>query len=211
MKVMAMESDTRQFAALVERDMRAWLERAVIGLNLCPFAKAVHVRGQIHYAVSRAKTPDQLAMDLAQQLRDLVALDPAVRDTTLLIAPDCLPEFLAFNDFLARADHILHHLALDGTVQIASFHPDYQFADASADDIGNFTNRAPYPTLHLLREHSVDRAVQAFPDAETIFGRNMQTMQALGAAGWQALGIHRTAPALDAPAPAPVLPNMKDP
>lgn len=210
---MTIESDARKFAAAVEHDMQVWMERAVIGLNLCPFAKAVHVRGQIHYAVSRARTSDQLAMDLAQQLRDLVALDPTVRDTTLLIAPDWLPEFLAFNDFLAHADRILHHLALEGTVQIASFHPDYQFADAPVDDISNYTNRAPYPTLHLLREASIDRAVQAFPDAESIFGRNLQTMQALGAAGWQALGIHRTAPAPDAPAPAPapVLHNKTDP
>ena len=184
-----MESDAQKFAAAVEHDMQVWMDRAVIGLNLCPFAKAVHVRGQIHYAVSRARTSDQLAMDLAQQLRDLVALDPTVRDTTLLIAPDWLPEFLAFNDFLAHADRILHHLALEGTVQIASFHPDYQFADSQPGDIENFSNRSPYPTLHLLRETSIARAVAAFPDTASIYDRNMDTLRNLGHAGWKQLWI----------------------
>jgi len=179
--------------AVVEQDMRAWMEKAVIGLNLCPFAKAVVARGQVHFGVSLATTPEQLATDLELALRELVALDPAVRDTTLLMAPDCLADFLDFNDFLGTADRLLRNLRLQGVVQIASFHPDYQFADTTADDITNYTNRAPYPTLHLLREDSLDRAVEAFPDSEAIFGRNMQTLRALGIAGWRALGISRTA------------------
>jgi hypothetical protein len=168
---------------------RIWLERAVIGLNLCPFAKSVHVRGQIHYAVSHAQTEAELLKDLVVELKALLAQSPLVRDTTLLIAPDCLANFLDFNDFLALADQALMDLELDGVLQIANLHPNYQFAGTAKDDITNFTNRSPYPTLHLLREESIDRAVQAFPQAETIFERNMQTMEQLGPAGWAALGL----------------------
>ncbi len=204
-------AQARQFAAAVERDMCAWLERAVIGLNLCPFAKAVHVRGQIHYKVSRAKTPEALQCDLAQELQALVALDSDVRDTTLLIAPQCLAQFLDFNDFLAQADALLVEMALDGVIQIASFHPDYQFANTAADDITNYTNRAPYPTLHLLREASVERAVMAFPQAESIFERNMRTLERLGCAGWEALGLNAAPFLPDAPGRAGKLPGGIDP
>lgn len=183
----------------VLRDMRRWLERAVIGLNLCPFAKAVHVKGQIHYAVSPACDPQGLLQDLIRELKELVALSPSVRETTLLIAPDCLGEFLDFNDFLAEADQALIDLDLEGIIQIASFHPGFQFAGTSAQDISNFTNRAPYPTLHLLREASIDRAVAVFPEAETIFEQNMQTMEQLGAAGWAALGVGRSSDAAREP------------
>lgn len=185
-------SNPKNLPATVEQDMRTWLERAVIGLNLCPFAKGVHVKGQIHYVVSQATLPQELLQDLIRELKSLVAIDPAVRDTTLLIAPGCFPEFLDFNDFLAQADQALVDLALDGVLQIASFHPDFQFAGTAADDITNFTNRAPYPTMHLLREDSIDRAVEAFPEAEAIFEQNMQTLEQLGHAGWAALGVGRT-------------------
>jgi uncharacterized protein len=173
----------------VEADMRRWLERAVIGLNLCPFAKAVHVKRQVHYAISPAQDVRSLLADLKNELKSLVALEPSTRDTTLLIAPLMFAEFLDFNDFLDQADRALRKLRLDGSLQIASFHPQFQFADAAPDDIANFTNRAPYPTLHLLREASIDRAVQAYPDAEAIFGKNMQTLQALGHDGWAALDV----------------------
>lgn len=184
------ESD---WMATVVQDMRTWLERAVIGLNLCPFAKAVHVKGQIHYVVSLATEPQELLQDLARELKALASMDPEARDTTLLMAPLCLSDFLDFNDFLAEADRTLLDLDLDGMLQIASFHPDFQFAGTTADDITNFTNRAPYPTLHLLREASIDRAVEAFPEAETIFEKNMQTLEQMGHAGWAALGVGRTA------------------
>lgn len=184
---------------LVERDMRAWLERAVIGLNLCPFAKGVHLKGQIHYAVSQATDPEDLLHELATELQALVSLSPSVRDTSLLIAPNCLNRFLDFNDFLGRAEQVLVDLGLDGIIQIASFHPEFQFAGTVADDITNFSNRAPYPTLHLLREDSIDRAVEAFPDAQAIFGKNMHTLQQLGHAGWTALEVGRSEcpPAVD--------------
>ena len=192
-------NDPAQFAAAVANDVRRWLERAVIGLNLCPFAKAVHVRGQVHYAVTRADSAAEILKDLERELRNLVALDAAERDTTLLILSDSLGDFLEFNDFLDRADQLLLDLAMDGVVQIASFHPDYQFAGTAPDDIGNFTNRAPYPTLHLLREASIDRAVQAFAAAEPLFEANIRTMQKLGHAGWAALGISRSVDVSKAP------------
>jgi hypothetical protein len=173
-------------------DTRIWLERAVIGLNLCPFAKSVHVKGQIHYAVSQATNAEDFLQDLVRELNDLAAAEPSTRDTTLLIAPQCLADFLDFNDFLALADQALLDLDLDGVLQIANLHPDYQFAGTRADDITNYTNRSPYPTLHLLREESIDRAVEAFPQAETIFQKNMETMEHLGSEGWDALKVGRS-------------------
>lgn len=170
-------------------ETQRWLERAVIGLNLCPFAKAVYVKGQIHYAVSHAQTPDALLIDLAVEMKNLQTADAANRDTTLLIAPWCLPEFLDFNAFLDQADHLLNDLDLVGIFQIASFHPQYEFADAPPGDVSHFTNRAPYPMLHLLREDSVARAVDAFPEADAIYGKNMATLRALGLAGWMALDV----------------------
>lgn len=164
-----------------------WLERAVIGLNLCPFAKAVHAKGQIHYQVSQDTQLEALCNTLAQALQDLAGADPAQRDTTLLIVPTLLADFLDFNDFLDQADQLLHDLDLEGSLQIASFHPQYQFAGTQADDISNCTNRSPYPTLHLLRESSIDQAVQAFPQAQQIYEKNMATLQALGPEGWAAL------------------------
>ena len=176
-------------AARVQQHMQRWLERAVIGLNLCPFAKSVHVKGQIHYAVTAARDAAELLAELRQQLLDLQQADPAERDTTLLVAPDAFADFLDFNDFLGRADRLLRKLRLDGVLQIASFHPQYQFADAGPDDVGNCSNRAPYPTLHLLREDSIARAVQAVPDAADIFERNRRTLTDLGFGGWALLGL----------------------
>lgn len=172
-----------------EADTRRWLERAVIGLNLCPFAKAVHVHGQIHYAVWMEGDAQGLLDLLLSEAESLVAQTPSVRDTTLLIAPNALAYFLDFNDFTARAERRLARAGFDGTLQLASFHPHFQFAGTDVEDIGNATNRTPYPTLHLLREASVDRAVEAFPEADAIFERNIETLDALGAAGWAALDV----------------------
>ena len=176
----------------VEQDTRRWLERAVIGLNLCPFAKSVHVKGQVHFAVSDATEAGSLRQALITELQDLVALEPEVRDTTLLVAPDAFPDFLDFNDFLATVDRALAELDLEGVIQIAPFHPRFVFAGTQDDDITNFTNRTPYPTLHLIRETSIDRAVQAFPEAEAIFEVNMATMEKLGPEGWAALDVGPT-------------------
>ena len=174
---------------IVVGDTRGWLERAVIGLNLCPFAKAVHVKGQVHYAVSHATDPHELLGELAAELEALIALDAAVRETTLLIVPVGLEDFLEFNDFVAKAERLIRKRRLDGVVQVASFHPLYRFEGSSQDDMANFTNRSPYPTLHLLRESSIDRAVEAFPQAETIYEANILALRALGLAGWQALDV----------------------
>lgn len=169
---------------------QTWLEKAVIGLNLCPFAKAVHVKKQIRYVVSTAKNIDILLDDLEKELRLLQAADPAEIDTTLLILPNVLHDFLDYNDFLDLADGVLvDELELEGELQIASFHPHYQFAGTEPDDIENFTNRSPYPILHLLRESSIESAVEAFPEAEAIFEKNMETLRALGLEGWEQLQL----------------------
>ncbi|RBA25335.1 DUF1415 domain-containing protein [Herminiimonas fonticola] len=168
---------------------QAWIEKAVIGLNLCPFAKAVYVKQQIRYVVSAAQEVEALVTELEAELLALQAADPVKTDTTLIIIPDALNDFLDYNDFLTVADNLLEELELDGEIQIASFHPDYQFADTAADDIENYTNRSPYPILHLLREASIERAVDAFPEAEMIFEKNMQTLRKLGHEGWQKLDV----------------------
>lgn len=166
---------------------RNWLQKAVIGLNLCPFAKAVHVKNQIRYVVSTASTAEALLTDLMSELQALDRADPEQVDTTLLIHPHVLADFMEYNDFLDIADLVLAQLGLTGRLQIASFHPDYQFADTEPHDIGNYTNRSPYPILHLLREASMERAVAAYPDAADIFERNIETMQRLGHEGWKKL------------------------
>lgn len=164
-----------------------WLERAVIGLNLCPFAKAVHVKKTLRYAVSAAATTDDLLCDLADELQLLQSSDPQSIDTTLLIHPFVLNDFPDYNDFLDAAEAAVRALNLEGVIQIASFHPRYQFAGTGPDDIENHTNRSPYPMLHLLRETSIDEAVRAFPEASAIFDRNIATLRKLGHAGWARL------------------------
>jgi len=168
---------------------RAWLERAVIGLNLCPFAKGVHVKGQIRYVVSAARTEDALLDDLERELKFLIETAPEDTDTTLLIMPDVLIDFDDFASFLDLVEVVLRSQGLSGTLQVASFHPDYVFADAESDAIANYTNRAPYPILHLLREASLARATAAFPDAAEIYRRNIETLEKLGIEGWRALDV----------------------
>ena len=179
---------------LVIADTVRWLERAVIGLNLCPFAKGVHVKGQIHYVVSQASDARALAEELQQELEALAEISPEKRDTTLLIAPHCLHDFLDFNDFLALADDLVEAMDLGGILQVAAFHPQFQFDGTELDDVTNATNRAPYPTLHLLREDSIDAAVAVFPEAETIYERNMQVLRELGPEGWAKLDVGARCP-----------------
>jgi hypothetical protein len=162
-----------------------WLEKAVIGLNLCPFAKTVHVNDQIRYVVSDADTPEALLADLLRELQELAEADPAAIETTLLIHPGVLTDFLDYNDFLGVAEAAVADLDLEGVLQVASFHPQYQFAGTDPDDIENYTNRSPYPMLHLLREESVERAVAAFPDAAEIYEKNIATLRLLGHKGWR--------------------------
>ncbi len=164
-------------------ETRRWVERAVIGLNLCPFAKAVYVKQQVRFVLSDATTPEALLEQLMEELVLLRDTPAEEIDTTLVVHPFVLQDFLDYNDFLDNCDAAVESLELDGVLQVASFHPHYQFAGSGADDIDNYTNRAPYPTLHLLREDSIDRAVAAFPDPDVIVERNIETLRTLGING----------------------------
>ena len=168
---------------------KRWLEKAVIGLNLCPFAKAVYVKNQVRLVVSKARHADDLLEELDRELDLLVATPAEEIDTTLLIHPTLFEDFLDFNDFLEVAEGVVDEHGLEGVVQLANFHPQFQFDGTEPDAISNFTNRAPFAMLHLLREESVDRAVEAFPDAEAIFETNIATLEKLGHAGWKLLGL----------------------
>ena len=184
---------------LVREDVQHWLEQAVIGLNLCPFAKAVVVHDRLRVRVSGAREPALLLEELEAELRWLVATPLEQVETTLLVAPFVCPDFLDFNDLVGDAQDVLHQLGLEGELQIADFHPRYQFAGTAEDDPGNLTNRAPYPILHLLREESIDRAVASTPDAATIYERNIALLQRLGQSGWDGLGVRTRCPFHDAP------------
>ena len=168
---------------------RHWLETAVIGLNLCPFAKAVYVKNQVRIVVSNARHLDGWLDELDAEL-DLLANTPAEQiDTTLMVHAELFPVFLDFYDFLDFADTAVTEHELEGVILVASFHPLYQFDGTSPDDISNYTNRAPYPMLHLLREASVDKAVEAFPDPNVIVDANIATLRGLGLSGWKKLGL----------------------
>ena len=166
-----------------------WLERAVIGLNLCPFAKGVVAKKQVRYALTVAATADQLLAELEHELALLASTAPDDLDTTLLIHPWAMTDFLDYHFFLGEVDALIRKLGHEGVFQVASLHPAYEFAGSAPDDIANFTNRSPYPMLHLLRESSIDRAVAAFPEAAEIFERNIETMERLGHEGWRKLWL----------------------
>jgi hypothetical protein len=166
---------------------RRWLERVVIGLNLCPFAKAVYVKRQIRYAVTAATSAEELLAELRHEIEVLGKANSEEIDTTFVIHPRVMTEFINFHFFLREADAVIRNLGQEGTLQIASFHPDYEFAGSAPDDIANCTNRSPHPTLHLLREASIDRAVAVFPDAAAIYERNIETLRCLGHDGWRQL------------------------
>ncbi len=174
-------------AACVDADIRRWLERAVIGLNLCPFAKAVYAKNQVRIVISDASTEAALLEQLGEELVLLRDTPTEQIDTTIVVHPQVLQDFLDYNDFLDRADALVDALGLEGEMQVASFHPDYQFAGTQPDDAENLTNRAPYPALHLLREDSVARAVEVYPDPDAIIERNVATMQELGIEGFREL------------------------
>lgn len=169
-------------------DTRRWIEKAVIGLNLCPFARAVYVKNQVRIVVSRARHLDAFLDELDREL-DLLQTTPAEAiDTTLLVHPTLFPDFEVFNDFMNVVDDVVAEHDLEGVIQVANFHPDFRFEGEPEGDMSHFTNRAPYPTLHLLREDSVERAVEsAGGDAEAIVERNIATLRELGPEGWKAL------------------------
>jgi hypothetical protein len=173
--------------AEVQAVTQRWLERAVIGLNLCPFAKSVHVKKQVRYAITGAETADELLAELAHEFELLKDTDPKQLDTILLVHPKAMVDFLDYHFFVQEAEALLRNEGYEGIFQIASLHPQYEFAGSEPDDIENYTNRSPYPTLHLLRSTSIDRAVAAFPNAEDIYERNMETMRRIGYDGWRKL------------------------
>lgn len=166
---------------------RRWLELAVIGLNLCPFAKAPLRKGRVRFVLSPATSEDELVATLAEELARLAASDPDEIETTLLVHPQLLQDFRDFNDFQAIAEATVRALGLEGELQVASFHPDFEFGDAAPGAIEHCSNRAPYPTLHLLRESSIERAVEALADPDDIYRRNIATLRALGWEGWERL------------------------
>lgn len=178
---------------LVIADTRRWLERAVVGLNLCPFAKAVLVKEQVHFAVCASPAFADVLQALEEELDALLAVPAGERDTTLLMLPDGFDDFLLFQQLVAEGERRLARRGVEGVVQLANFHPAFQFTDADEHDPGNYSNRSPYPTLHLLREASIDRAVAAMPDAAAIFGANIERLRQLGPAGWAALHVGRSA------------------
>ena len=170
-------------------DTQKWLMEAVIGLNLCPFAKAVVVKDRVRYRVCLSSATDDVLQMLADELQFLASVDASMVETTLLITPYALPVFLDFNEFLGECAVLLESQGLEGELQVADFHPNYQFAGEAPDAMGHFTNRAPYPTLHLLRESSLDEAVEVYPDAALIFERNIASLESLGVQGWADLGV----------------------
>ncbi|WP_448982505.1 DUF1415 domain-containing protein [Neisseria sicca] len=170
---------------------RQWLEKAVIGLNLCPFAKAPHVKNLVRISVSQARHLDGFLEDLDRELQLLGDTPADELETTLLVHPTLFPDFDTFNQMLDIADAAVVDNGLEGIVQIAPFHPDFQFEGTDSDDIGNYTNRSPYPTLHLIREDSIAKAAQAFPDASAIFERNITLLEKMGHEGWDKLDIPR--------------------
>jgi hypothetical protein len=166
---------------------RRWLERSVIGLNLCPFAEGVYRGGRLRIRVSEQRSASGLLEELRSELNELQAADPLHCETVLLVHPWVLGDFIEYNDFLEVCEASIAELGLEGELQVASFHPQYRFAGTESEDIENYTNRSPYPMLHLLREASVERAVAAVPDTDEIYRRNIRTLRELGHAGWQRL------------------------
>jgi hypothetical protein len=166
---------------------KIWVERSVIGLNLCPFADNPYRGGRVRFQVSEQRTAAGLLDELGSELTFLAATDPLQCETTLLIHPWVLTDFIEYNNFLEACEATVTGLDLEGELQVASFHPQYQFSGSQPEDIENYTNRSPYPILHLLREASVERAVAAVGNTDEIYLRNMRTLRALGHEGWRRL------------------------
>jgi hypothetical protein len=158
--------------------VRAWVDTLVVGLNLCPFAKRELVAARVRFVATDASTQEQLLTALYAELALLNADDSI--ETSLLVHPEVLTDFLDYNDFLDLVDMLIEDMGLDGVIQIASFHPDYQFGGTQIDDAENYTNRAPYPLLHLLREASLERAIESHPDVAAIPERNIALMNSMG-------------------------------
>jgi hypothetical protein len=186
-RLRAVAEDSRITSDEIIAATRRWLERSVIGLNLCPFAESVYRGDRVRFRVSEQRSASALLEEFRSEIADLNAADPARCETTLLIHPWVLADFIEYNDFLEVCEAAILEQGLEGVLQVASFHPQYQFAGTKSEDIENYTNRSPYPMLHLLREASIERAVAAVPDPDEIYRRNIRTLRELGHAGWQRL------------------------
>jgi hypothetical protein len=162
----------------IAEPVRQWVETVVVDLNLCPFAKRELVKNRVRFTVTQAKTEEQLLIALQTEL-ELLSREPSI-ETTLLIHPDVLHDFYDYNQFLSYADGLLLQMKMEGVYQIASFHPDYQFAGTESADAENYTNRSPYPMMHLIREESLERAIAAYEDVDKIPLRNTELMNTLG-------------------------------
>ncbi|MFQ5644894.1 MAG: DUF1415 domain-containing protein [Thiogranum sp.] len=174
-------------AGTVIAQFRCWVEQVVIGLNLCPFARGPYAGGRVHFVVSAASEPEQLLADLDRELAVLRATDAAVIETTLLIHPHVLTDFIDYNDFLGVVEVLLEQGGYAGEFQVASFHPGYRFAGTESDAAENYTNRSPWPALHLLREAALERALEGYKNPEQIPERNIRTMEKLGAEQMRAI------------------------
>jgi uncharacterized protein len=159
---------------------RRWIADMVIGLQLCPFAQRVFVADTIRYVVSEAQDDTALLKDLARELTTLASAPIATVETTLLIHPRVFTDFLDYNDFFDAAEGLVEELGLEGVIQIASFHPDYQFADTEPGAVENYTNRSPFPMLHLLREESITAVADGPIDLLEIPERNIEMLRRLG-------------------------------
>jgi hypothetical protein len=164
---------------------QAWVKSVIIGYGICPFAKREWDRGSIYFAVSRATDIECFLAHLIQECERLDSDDGV--ETTLLIYPDAFLTFADYLDYLDIAERLLIMQGYEGVYQLASFHPNYCFEGAAPDDAANYTNRSPYPMLHLIREESIERAVAAYPHPENIPERNIELTRRLGLAKMQAL------------------------
>ena len=172
-------------SAQIIEQVSCWLETLVIGEGLCPFARQPYQAGRIRFVVSRAEDEETLLIELLRELLYLRETPREEAETSLLILPQMLQDFLDYNDFLDPVDALLEQEQMGGEFQIATMHPNYQFADTDFDDAQNYSNRSPYPILHLLREESLSHALEQFPHPEQIPERNIRHMQSLGSAALQ--------------------------
>lgn len=157
-----------------------WVEKVVIGLNLCPFVKPVFAKNQLKFVLSEAKNPQELTEDLVKELVFLSGIEGDDTETTVLIHPFILQDFGHYIDYLEFANDVIYEMNLEGIFQIASFHPDYQFAGTTKEDLENYTNRSPYPMLHILREDTIEKAVKTYPNVEEIPLNNIKKVKELG-------------------------------
>ena len=171
--------------------VQRWLEQGVIGLNLCPFARAVHVKGQIRWVVlSGVSDPEDLRQHVRAELQHLAGTQASQIDTTLIILPDALADFVDFGLFVEGLNPLLKREGLKGVLQIASFHPQFEFAGEDPASVSHYTNRSPYPVIHLLREASMSAAIEKFGDTDRIWQSNIDRLASMSASDLEQVFPH---------------------